>query len=306
MTRWFAAWQLTSERILRIPEIAHPNIVFFDGKCAYTTADLGVTTPGVAGPSLGTGMLLWRAAPHGDTLTMPTSKKIPVQLLSFTDYDPKASRPFFVMASPDYWASKGFGQEPGLTGVFLHEFTHTRQIRGLVSIMGPIDAVWQFPDELSDDAVQNQFKSDPNYVAAYLAERDLLYRAAKADSMAEVRALALQALGMIRARHARWFVGDNDIFSILDDTFLSLEGSAQWAAHAWLAHPEGGGLKKDAAVAAMIGRRRIWSQDEGLGLFLVIDRLMPDWPSLVFAEPSIGGITLLEHATKELPRGRPN
>jgi hypothetical protein len=46
----------------------------------------------------------------------------------------------------------------------------------------------------------------------------------------------------------------------------------------------------------MRGRKHAWSQDEGLGLFLVVDRLMPSWPQLVFHEPSIGAVELLEKA----------
>jgi hypothetical protein len=220
-----------------------------------------------------------------------------VQLLSFADME-RATGPYFVMAAPSYWAQKGHGQEPGLTGVFLHEFAHTRQIRGMADIIGPIDSTWAFPEELSDDAVQTHFASDSVYVAAYLAECDLIYRAAQAPTDDEARALAAQALAMVKARHARWFVGDNAVFAVLDDIFLSLEGSAQWAAAAWLSHPQGGGLTREAAVARMLGKRRWWAQDEGLALFLLVDRLVPDWPLLVFRSPSAGALDLLERAAR--------
>jgi hypothetical protein len=270
--------------------------VFYDSSCVYTTSD--VTVGGVAagnGPTLHGTKLPWRSARHGGTLTLPDSSTVPVQLMSFANVDRKTG-PFFVMAAPDYWAQLGHGQEQGLTGVFLHEFAHTRQIRGIAHVIGPIDSMWSFPEELNDDAVQTHFGSDSVYVAAYMAERDLLYRAAAADSLAEVRALAAQALEMIRSRHARWFTGDMAVFAILDDTFLSLEGCGQWSAYAWLAHPKGGGLDRDAAVARMLGRRRWWAQDEGLGLMLVVDRLLPEWPSLVFGETSVGGVELLQRA----------
>jgi hypothetical protein len=100
----------------------------------------------------------------------------------------------------------------------------------------------------------------------------------------------------MRSRHARWFTGDRAVFAILDDTFLSLEGAAQWSAATWLAHPKGGGLTREAAVAKMLGRRRWWAQDEGLALFLVVDRLLPGWPLLVFREPSAGALELLARA----------
>ena len=58
-------------------------------------------------------------------------------------------------------------------------------------------------------------------------------------------------------------------------------------------------LTRAAAVDKMLGRRRWWAQDEGLGLYLVVDRLLPAWPSLVFHEPSIGAVPLLERALKQ-------
>ena len=296
--RWFAAWELTSREILRLPDAPPPDVVFYDSACVYTTSPVtaGAVSP-KDGPSLFGATRAWRAARHGDTLTLPNRKRVPVQLMSFTDND-RQTGPFFVMAAPDYWAQAGFGQEPGLTGVFLHEFSHARQLPGLAAIIGPIDAAWKFAEELNDDAVQTHFGSDSAYVALYMAERDLLYRAAEADSIAEVRALATQALAMMRSRHARWFTGENAVFATLDATWLSLEGAGQWAAYAWLAHPTGGGLDRAAAVRRMLGRRRQWSQDEGLGLFLVIDRLLPEWPSLVFRNPSVGALELLERATQ--------
>lgn len=112
----------------------------------------------------------------------------------------------------------GHGQKPGLTGVFLHEFAHTRQIPGLAHIIGPIDSAWKSPPELDDDAVQKRFGSGSTYAASYLVERDLVYCAAAAESLADVRALATQALAMIRSRHARWFTGEKAVFATLDDT----------------------------------------------------------------------------------------
>jgi len=299
ITRWLAAWEFTSCEILRLPDAPAPTIVFYDSACVYTTS--GVTAGGAApgdGPALGGARLPWRAIAHGDTLTLPDGSRLPVQLMSFTKVDRKTG-PYFVMAAPSYWArvARSPEQDPGLA-VFLHEFAHTRQVRGMAHTIGPIDSTWSYPEELDDDAVQKNFGSDSVYVAAYLAERDLLYRAAAAASPAEARALAKEALAMMKRRHARWFTGKKAEFAILDGTFLSMEGAAQWAAAAWLSHPRGGGLTRDAAVAKMIGRRRWWVQDEGLALFLVVDRLLPGWPRLVFNEPSMGGLELLERAVR--------
>ena len=264
--RWLGAWELTSKQILKLPDAAAPNIVFFDSACVYTTSEVAARGARAAkGPKLHGVKLSWRAVAHGDSLTLPDGSTIPLALMSFTNVD-KRSGPFFVMSAPSYWAQKGHGPEddPGLAAVFIHEFAHTRQVGGMGDVIGPIDSTWPYPEELNDDAVQTHFSSDSVYVAAYLAERDLLYRAAGANTQDEVRVLAKEALAMIRARHARWFTGDQAEFAILDDAFLSMEGAAQWAAAAWLAHPKGGKLTREAAVTKMLGRRRWWVQDESL------------------------------------------
>jgi hypothetical protein len=294
--KWLGAWELASRQILRVPDAPPPEIVLYDGACVYTTSALTAGgRPPMSGPALLGTPLPWRALPHGGSLTLPDSSEVPIQLMSMT----RAARetgPFFVMAAPSFWAQMGHGQEPGLTGVFLHEFAHTRQIRGMSERIGPIDSTWPYPEELDDDAVQTHFSADSEYVAAYQAERDLLYRAAAAEALSEVRALATEALAMMRSRHARWFTGEKAVFAEVDDIFLSLEGSAQWAGYAWISHPQGGGLDRDAAVKMMLGRRRWWTQDEGLGLILVVDRLLPEWPSLVFGESSMGAVDLLDRA----------
>ena len=296
ITRWLDAWELTSREILRLPSAPAPTIVFYDSACVYTTSD--AVLPGIApveGPSLHGAALPWRNAAHNDSIPLPDGSRVPIALMSFTSSD--TSGPYFVMAAPAYWiAALGRDDAVGFTGVFLHEFTHTRQLRGMEAVIGPIDAAWAYSDELTDDAVQAHFGPDSVYVAGYLAERDLLYRAAAADALTEARALAAEALEMMRSRHARWFTGDSAVFSILDDTFLSMEGAAQWAGYAWLAHPQGGGMERAQAVVTMLGRRRWWTQDAGLALFLVIDRIYPEWPGLVFGNLSLGATELLARA----------
>jgi uncharacterized protein YceK len=293
---WLRAWNLTSKEILRLPDVPPPNLVFFDSACVYTTSRV---TAGVSASAAGTAVdgssLRWWAVPHHGEITLPNGTKTAVQLMSFMDSDKKTG-PFFVMAAPSYWEQMGKGKNPGLTGVFVHEFSHTRQFAGMEATIGPIDAAWKFPEPLDDDVVQKRFGSNPEYVAAYTAERDLLWRAANADTVDDARAAAAQALAMMHSRHARWFTGDNAVFATLDSTWLSMEGAGQWAAYAWLAHPAGGALSREAAIKTMLGSRRWWSQDEGLAVFLTVDRLLPQWPSLVFAKPSIGAVELLERA----------
>lgn len=300
LREWLGAWELTSREILKLESAPAPEMVFFDTTCVYTTSPITGRGAGIEeGPALHGVALPWRARAHGGAITLPDSGEVPPQLMSFANLA-KTSGPYFVMSAPAIWRARlGPGAPHGVTAVFLHEFAHTMQVRGMARIIGPIDATWPYPEELDDDAVQTHFESDSEYVAAYLAERDTLYRAAGAATDDEARALAARALEMMRARHAHWFTGDRAVFATLDDIWLSMEGAGQFAGCAWLAHPQGGGMTREDAIAKMIGRRRRWSQDQGLALMLVLERLLPGWPKFVFADPSAGALELLERAAGE-------
>ena len=299
--RWFGAWELASRAILRLPGAPPPEIVFFDAACVYTTASVtAAAAPPVAGPLLAGAELPWRALPHDGSFVLPDGSAVPVQLMTFTSASPGGG-PFFVMAAPSYWAAQEKGDEPELTAIFLHEFAHTRQIGGMGDRLGPIDASWSGEEELNDDAVQHRFEGDPEYVAAYVEERDLLYRAAGAATTGEARALAARALERMRRRHARWFLGEDAVYAELDQIFLALEGVGQWTAFAWLADPRGGGLDRATAITTMLGRRKWWVQDEGLALLLAVDRLLPGWAALEFGNPAPGALDLLALAVEGPP-----
>jgi acetyl esterase/lipase len=294
--RWFDAWELTSRDILRLPDAPPPNFILFDSLCVYTT--LAESAEGALqedGPGLLGAPLPWRSATHGDTLTLPNGARHAVSLMSFASGD-TGTGPFFVMAAPSYWAQKGIVDSLALTPVFLHEFAHTRQTRGVGAVLGPMDSAWSREIDLSDDVIQHLYRSDSVYVAAWQTENDLFYRAAATGPVDSVRALARRGLEALRARHARWFTGANADLAQVDDLFLSMEGAGQMTAVLWLSHPEGGRMERAAAIEKMRGRRRWWSQEEGLGIFLVLDRLLPAWPSLVFGETSAGALELLERA----------
>jgi hypothetical protein len=294
--KWFSAWETASRKILELPDAPAPTMVFFDSTCVYTTSPIAAHgAPAVKGPKFLGQEIPWRAVVHDTSVTMPDSSQRPIGLMSFASSTP-GTGPYFVMAAPEIWARVGARDDnPGLA-VFLHEFTHTRQMGAFRDQLGPIDSAWKGPDVLDDDVVQRRFSADSVYVKAYIAERDLLYKAADAATVDESRALASEALAMMRARHAKYFTGENADYATLDNIWLAMEGAAQWTAAAWLSHPDGGHMSRDAAVKKMLGKRRWWAQDESLALFLVVDRLMPDWPRYEFSSPALGAIDLLEKA----------
>jgi len=68
----------------------------------------------------------------------------------------------------------------------------------------------------------------------------------------------------------------------LDDIFLSLEGSAMWGQYRIMLKNLPPGLNEKEALPWILQRTPAWSQEEGLALFLLIDRLDPNWKSQFF------------------------
>jgi len=278
-----AAWQEVSTERMKLAAHRAPTILFFDAKCRFERAS---------------GSQAWNGEPHSGTVRLPDGNEAPAQVTSFAGRDEKTKSDFFVMALPSVWqaAKIPIATDPkGLTAVFLHEFSHTRQIEPLKSVFAAANAARKMDDDTNDDSLQKHFQSDPAYVAVAEKEMDLLYRAAAEPDDAAARKLAAQALALIEARQKRWFVGDEAYWKNYDDLFLTMEGFGQWVAYAWLADPRGGGMEAGAARDKMKGTKW-WSQTEGLGLFLVIDRFVPDWTRRAFAPTPALGIDLLRLA----------
>jgi hypothetical protein len=121
---------------------------------------------------------------------------------------------------------------------------------------------------------------------------DLLFQAALAPDRAEVLRLTREARTMMRAREDRYFVGDDAYYREAEDIWLTMEGSGQWAGYQWVISPRGGAVPVSTAIPNFARRSGWWSQDEGLALFLVLDRLSgPSWKRHVYGD---GAQTLLQ------------
>lgn len=283
-----AAWQLVSTERIKLEPHRTPTIVVFDAKCRFERSS---------------GAEQWKAEAHDGTIQIPDGNRVPAQVTSFAGKDEKTQTPFFVMALPSIWAAANIpisGDLNGLTAVFLHEFSHTRQIDPLKPVFTAAEAVRKMPEDFSDDSLQKHFQSDPAYVAVMEKEMRLLFQAAAEPDDSAARKLARDALALIEARQKRWFVGEDAFWKNYDDLFLTMEGFGQWVAYAWLADPAGGAMDRKAARDKM-ARSGWWSQNEGLAMFLVIDRFVPDWPRRAFAEQPVLGIDLLRLAVAKQP-----
>ncbi len=190
------------------------------------------------------------------------------------------------MALPSVWRAAGIKSELGLDrlldGVLLHEMMHSRQSVAAGPPIAALEASGKLPAELSDDSLQDSFKSNPAYVAAYQAEVDLLYRALFEPDRKKARSAMRRALDMMSNRQQRWLGGPSGEWARADNIFLGMEGLGQWLFYRWTARVVAVRADRRPDVAAVNATRRgrkQWSQDEGLALFLLLDRFKPDWRS---------------------------
>lgn len=271
-----ANWRLVERRQLRLAPSPLPTIVAIDAKCAFTAK------PGTDD------RLVWDGAAHGETVTLPDGKTAPVGEMAFAaPSDGAGHAGFFVMSLPSVWRAAGvtssLGLERLMDGVLLHEMMHTRQFYFVNPMLAGLTRRYNLPDDISDDSLQDAFKSNPAYVAAYEKERDLLFAAAAAPTNREARLLARRALAAMRERRATWLAGEAVKWAALDDIFLDMEGLGQWTSYAWFAGKLGPRLAPAFVLPQVRRGGGYWTQDEGLALFLVVDRLLPGWRRLAFA-----------------------
>ena len=263
-----ANWQRSARRDLQLADAALPEVRAIDADCTYTLP---------AGD-----FAAMRSERHGGRVALPNGGRAPLGPISFA-FD----RDRFVMSLPSVWRAAGVTSELGLEklmdGVLLHEIMHTRQSRLAAELLDPLAAAHGL--EPSDDLIQEVFGKNPRYEAAYLAETAALYAAAAAPDEAAARGLAAQALHLMRARRARWLTGANAHFAELDDVFLTMEGMGQWLIYRHFVSSEGGSVPPEQALRAVRRGGRWWSQEEGLALVLVVDRLLPGWHSRAFRDP---------------------
>lgn len=283
-----AHWRVAERDLLKLAPRPLPTIIVVDARCTYTAL-------------AARGGWRWPGTPHGGTVRFANGVAQPVGPISFAAPDPtQPTGGFFAMSLPSVWRAagitSGLGLERLMDGVMLHESMHARQFYFVNPTMAAFERRYGTETEASDDAVQARFKTDPAYVAAYEAERDTLFRAAAAPTDAQARALAGEALRLMRARRTRFFTGADAKWLQLDDLFLQMEGVGQWLAYAWYVSPRGAGLAPARVLPEVRRGGRFWTQDEGLALFLVVDRLSPGWQRDAFAAQPLLAEALLAKA----------
>jgi hypothetical protein len=284
-------WHVAEQRELKLSPSPLPTIVAIDASCVFVATHRPDNR------------IVWQATPHTDTVLLPDGKNVPFGVISFASpAEGKTPAGFFAMSLPSVWRAKGIqsglGLERLMDGVLLHEMTHTRQFYFVNPRMDKLTAQYKLSDDIGDDSLQDAYRNNPAYVADYEAERDLLYASALAPTDDEAKKLARQALAKMRARRAKWFVGDAEKWKPIDEIFLTMEGLGQWTAYAWFTDKQGPALDPLRVLPEVRRKRNFWTQDEGLALILVVDRLVPNWQKLAFAPNPELAVSLLQRATR--------
>ena len=291
-TQALTSWDRLDRQRLRIAEPVTPVITLFDQTCAYTL------TPDARG-DFRVGARRYRTAgtPHSGQIGLPDGGTVPARKLAFAS-PLSDGRMFFIMALPSVWrADRSEPRDSARLSmvVFMHEFAHTQQAASLGARIDDLIARG-LPEDSDDDVIQDRFGEQPNYRTVYESERDLFYRATATPDASRSRVTLAAAAQAMAARRERWFRGEDALYAEADDVFLTLEGTGNWAAWMWLTDPRGGGLSPAEATAFVRGGGNQWSQDEGLGIMLAIDRLTPDWPALAFSPGGATADGLIERA----------
>lgn len=282
--RAMRAWDYTSREVTGIARVKKVEAVLFDARCVLTS-----------GTAMSGGPEAWRARPHGGQVTLPDGATIPAGVISFAMDGEE--RGFFVMSTPSVWRAagkegEGLDLETLMVAVLLHEGTHVAQFRTYGARMTKLAERWRLPESFNDDSIQKRFQSNPEFSASVTREIDLLLGAAGAGDAATALRRAGEARALMRARQERWYPAAEGYLLDAEDIWLTLEGSAQWAAYQWVVDPLGGRIAPAAAVPSFGRRGKWWSQDEGFALFMALDRLTGGrWKRQAFGE---GAKTVLE------------
>ena len=286
------AWNYTSQDITGIGRVKRITAIFFDADCLVKSSS-----------AMNGGPNRWEASRHGGKVPMPGGGTMEPGVTSFAMSDEKSGDSYFVMSTPSIWgqalkSSNGLGSlELLMTAVVLHEATHVAQMPTYGKSVGRIAVANQLPEDFNDDTIQERFEKEAAFKESIGREVDLLLAAATVRDRAAAVRLAREARGLMKARQGRWFTGKDAYLTELEDVFLTMEGSAQWAAHQWLIDAKGGGVDPRAAFGSFAWRGKWWSQNEGFALFMALERLAPGkWQRTAFGDGSKTVLQMLDEA----------
>ncbi len=290
--RAVAAWSMAKHHITSMGEIDNFPAVFFSADCVLSSSN-ALTGDDKA--------VNWNANSHDGIIMLPDGDKMPAGVTSFTSADEEMA--YFVMSTPSVWRNGGvdggpLGLDTLMVAVMLHEGTHVAQSMTYGKRVTALEQRYSLPESFNDDSLQERFEKNEAFSASIVKETDLFFQAAVASDDETARRLAREARDLMLTRADRWYTGDDKFWREAEDIWLTFEGSGQWVAYKWLISDHGGAAAASKAVPGFARRSRWWSQNEGLGIALTLDRLGdPSWKRHAFGD---GEKTILEMLDLEL------
>lgn len=293
LDRAMGAWTYTSTEISGVGRVKRLEAVIFDSECVLKSST-----------AMNGGPQAWQAQRHSGQVELPDGEKIPVSVISFAKSNDKVA--YFTMSTPSVWraAMKSSGGlwslDLGMIAVLLHEGTHVAQMPTYGARISRLAEQHKLPEDFNDDSIQKRFEPNGEFKESIGREVDLLLAAATSPDRAAAARMAGEARTLMKSRQQRWYNGEDAYLTEIEDVFLTLEGSGQWAAHQWLVDPRGGAADPRAAFGSFGWRGKWWSQNEGFALFMALDRLAPgDWKKHAFGD---GAKTILEMLDEAIAR----
>ena len=191
--------------------------------------------------------------------------------------------------------SDELGLENLVTGVFLHEFAHSQQMRNFGKRITEYEKANRFETDFSDDIVQNLFDKNPAYTEIYLKETDTFYDAFAAKNKTTKTELIERGINLLRKRHTDFFAGKYENLKTIDDFFLTMEGLGQYTMYAWLTDQRGANLPPEIALKGTRRSKKWWSQEEVLALFLILEQLSKpkNWAKNMFGDKTESVVDLI-------------
>lgn len=285
-------WEYSCRNDLHIELGILPWIIFYDSTTAWhVNPDVKLlTAPTKLASSVRFAGLDYPLFQMSHTGKVWVPERDPIDVKSFAVATMPVSdnkRSFFISTVRSYFVTlappdQAVFLELLLKGLNIHELTHTRQLPFVISQILEAQKKYRLPESIDDNSIQRTFENNEAYKTLFLKEKAHLWDAAMASNLDSCKTALKRALDLAAERQRTFFIEENEGYKILDGIFLALEGSAMWAQYKTTLKYAPSGQSPEQTLHFLFQQADSWSQEEGLALFLVIDKLVPDWQAQFF------------------------
>lgn len=301
VNNWFSAWELIYRDVYKLNKIKAVEFVFFDNEYVYSTSNVTINDGTVVeGPSLLNLNLNWRKDVHDGYILLPDKTKMPIGIMAFASLLPNENdKSFIVMPLQSFWKgsdvnSNTLGLSNLLTGIFIHEFSHTQLMQSFGEQLSLLEKSMNVNMPFDDNLIQHIFQKDSDYVKVYNQEVDILFYIIKQEVFN--KELFNRSRVLMNQRHKTYFKAHYGELQKVEDFFITMEGFGQYSMYLWLIHPKGGNYNRQVAIEGVRKNKKWWSQEEGFAMFLVMDKVSKSkkWTKKMFSQKSATITSILE------------